>query len=90
MLCEFFGMRPHLVWVGRDALSFYWPWLATLPLFGAVGACLSLRARGLVSARMAAALSPALVMLMVMLLILPWRLAIDGLHFLQLVSFGLD
>lgn len=89
MICQFCGMRPHLVWVIGVGMSFYWPWLATLPIFGAVGAYLSQRSQGLTSARLAAALSPALVMLIVMLLILPFGMAIDGVHFLQLVSFGI-
>lgn len=89
MLCQFLGMHPRIVWVGKVAMWFYWPWLATLPIFGGLGALLSHRAQGHIRARLAAGLSPALIMLSVMLLILPWGLAIDGLHFLQLVSFGL-
>lgn len=89
MLCQFLGMHPRIVRVGEVSMWFYWPWLATLPIFGGLGALLSHRARGHFRARLAAGLSPALIMLIVMLLILPWGLAIDGLHFLQLVSFGL-
>ena len=70
-------------------MSLYWPWLATLPIFGAIGAYISQRAQGLTPARFAAALSPALVMLIVMLLVLPFGLAMDGVHFLRLVSFGI-
>jgi len=82
-------LEPHIVWVGKIAFWFYWPWLATLPLVGAVGARLSQRAQGPTYSRLMAALSPALVMLIVMLLLLPWGLAIDGVHFLQVVSYGL-
>lgn len=89
MLCQFLGMHPRIVRVGEGSMWFYWPWLATLPIFGGLGALLSHRARGHIRARLAAGLSPALIMLIVMLLILPWGLAIDGLHFLQLVGFGL-
>ena len=89
MGCQFLGMRPHLVWVIGVGMSFYWPWLATLPIFGAVGARLSQRAHGLAPARLAAALSPALVMLIVMLLILPFSLAAEGVHHLRLISFGI-
>lgn len=89
MLCQFFGMQPHIVWIGKIAMYFYWPWLATLPIFGAVGACLSQRAHGLATARLAAGLSPALIMLIVMTLILPWGLAMDGYDFFRLVAFGL-
>jgi len=89
MLCQFFGTQPRIVWVGHDAIWFYWPWLATLPIFGAVGACLSQRAQGPTAVRLAAGLSPALTMLTVMSLVLPFGVAIDGFHFFQLVSFGL-
>jgi len=88
-LSQFLGARPHLVWVGNGALSFYWAWLATLPIFGAVGAGLSRRAHAPAGARLAAGVAPALVMLLVMGFVLPWGLAMDGLHFFRLVSFAL-
>jgi hypothetical protein len=88
-LSQLIGVQPRLVWIGPLAMSFYWPWLATLPVFGALGAYLSRRALGPAPARLAAGLSPALVMLIVMCLILPWGLAIDGVSFFRLVSFGL-
>ena len=88
-LFQYLGARPHLVWVGNAALTFYWAWLATLPIFGAMGAYLSRRAQSSAWARLAAGVAPALVMLIVMCLILPWGLAIDGIHFFRLVSFGL-
>jgi hypothetical protein len=87
-LFEYLGARPHLVWVGKVALTFYWAWLATLPIFGAMGAYLS-RRQSSAWARLAAGVAPALGMLIVMGLILPWGLAIDGIHFFRLVSFGL-
>lgn len=89
MATQFLGLRPHLVWIKGMGITLYWPWLAGLPLCGALGAYLSQRAHGPLPARLAASLSPALIMLIVMLLILPWGLALDGLHFLTLVSFGL-
>ena len=89
MVCQFFGLQPHTVWIGKVGMSLYWAWLATLPIFGATGAHLSLRAQGCVSARLAAGLSPALIMLIVMCVILPWGLAIDGFDFFRLVGFGL-
>jgi len=88
-LFQYIGIRPYVAWVGNVAVSFYWAWLATLPLFGALGAYLSQRAQASTPSRLAAGLSPALVMLIVMCLILPWGLAIDGFDFLRLVSFGL-
>lgn len=89
MVTQNLGMQPRVVWVGKMGMTFYWAWLATLPLFGAFGANLSRRAQGPTRVRLAAGLSPALVMLIVMCLILPWGLAIDGCDFLRLVGFGL-
>ena len=88
MATQFLGLRPHLVWINGMGITLYWPWLAGLPLCGALGAYLSQRAHGPLPARLAAGLSPALIMLIVMLLILPLGLALDGIHFLTLVSFG--
>jgi len=83
------GLRPRLVWMGNVAMLFYWPWLAGLPVFGALGAYLARRADAPIWARLAAGLSPALVLLGTMLLILPWGLAIDGFSLLRLAYFGL-
>lgn len=88
MACEFLHMQPRVVWVARTGMWLYWPWLASLPIFGAAGAFLSQRAHGTAAARLTACLSPALIMLTVMLLILPWGLAIDGKDFLRVVTFG--
>jgi hypothetical protein len=88
-LCQYSGIAPRIVWIRHNAVWFYWPWLITLPIFGAVGAYLSQRARGATTSRIAAGLSPALIMLAVMSLVLPFGIAIDGFHFFQLVSFGL-
>lgn len=89
MATQSLGLQPRLVWIHGMGITLYWPWLAGLPLCGAVGAHLSQRAHGPLRARLVAGLSPALIMLIVMLFILPWGLALDGLHFLTLVSFGL-
>ena len=86
---QFLGLQPQQVWVGKMGMTFYWPWLASLPIFGAVGAYISRRATGQVPTRLAAGLAPALVMLVVMFLILPWGLCLDGFHFFRLVHFGL-
>jgi hypothetical protein len=87
-------MKQHMVWMSHDAVGHesiwcYWPWLGTLPIFGAVGAYLSQRAHGAARARLAAGLSPVLIMLMVMALVLPFGVAIEGVHFFQLVALGL-
>lgn len=88
MLVERLGFQPREVWVGRFAMSFYWSWLIALPLFGALGAYLSQRSHGSIAARLAAGLAPALAVLAVMSLILPWGLAIDGFRFFRLVGFA--
>ncbi len=89
MLIQFAGLQPRLVWIAHTGILLYWHWLASLPLFGAMGAYLSLRSQGSIQMRIAAALSPALVMLITMCLILPWGLAIDGFSFLRFVYFGI-
>jgi hypothetical protein len=86
---QFIGLQPRLMWFAGMGMTFYWPWLASLPIFGAVGAYMSRRAAGQTPMRLAAGLSPAIVMLVVMLLILPWGLFLDGFHFFRLVRFGL-
>ena len=87
--CQFFGLQPHLVWIGKAWVWLYWWWLGTLPIFAAVGAYLSRRAHGAPLARLAAGLFPSLIMLVVLCVILPLGLAIDGFDFLRLVGFGL-
>jgi len=89
MAAQLLGLQPRLIWIHGTGITVYWPWLAGLPLCGALGANLSQRAHGPLPARLAAGLSPALLMLIVMLLILPWGLAIDGVHFFIVVGFGL-
>lgn len=89
MTFQFFGMQPHLGWIHGVGMTFYWPWLASLPIFGAAGAFLSRRAQGLPTARLAAGLFPVFIMLTVMLLILPLGLAIDGMDFFRVVAFGI-
>jgi hypothetical protein len=88
MTTQLLGVPPRLVWIHGMGVTLYWPWLASLPFCGALGAYLSQRANGPLRVRLAAGLSPALIMLIVMLFILPWGLAFDGLHFLTLVGFG--
>jgi|SRR5208283_1993 len=86
---QFAGFQPRLIWIGGMGMLFYWPWLAGLPVFGATGAYLSRRAQGPTQARLVAGLFPALIMAVVMCLILPWGLVIDGFSFFRLVHFGL-
>ena len=88
-LTQFLGMQPRMLWFDKLVMPFYLPWLATLPIFGALGAFLSKRAHGATWTRLAASLSPALIMLIVICLVLSWGLAINGVHSLTIAGFGL-
>ena len=83
------AFQPRLVWFGDAAMLFYWPWLAGLPVFGAVGAFLSQRAHGSIRARLAAGLSPSLVLLAAMCVFLVLGLALDGFSMFRLFYFAL-
>jgi len=89
MIMQRLDVQPRLFWVnaieGKFALVFYFPWLVTLPFFGAVGAFLSRRAQGDAFARLTAGLSPALALIVLICLIAPWALLIDGLSIYRLV-----
>lgn len=54
------GYRVRIVGSGPNAVLFYVPWLAGLPLFGALGACLSSRAGGSRGTMMFASVFPVL------------------------------
>lgn len=82
------GVRPHLVWTARVAMSFYWPWLAVLPFFGALGAYLSRRAGGALRSRVVAALSPVLWLLLMALLFEPVELVHSGFSHLPYFGYG--
>ena len=77
-LMQLIGMRPHLLWLGHTYMTFYWPWVATLPLFGALGAYLSRRAGGGTRARLAAASMPVLWLALLSILMMPLELAHQG------------
>ena len=83
------SFQPRLVWFGHMAMLFYWPWLAGLPVFGAVGAYLSRLAQGSTRARLAAGLAPALVLLAAFAVSLPVGLAVDGFSLFRLAYFCL-
>ena len=89
MVLQRLGFQPRFVWTGHVPMLFYWPWLASLPVFGALGAYLSQCAQGPVRTRLAAAAAPALVILVTFFLILPWSLAIDGFSAMRFVYFGI-
>ena len=88
-LMQVLRMRPQVAWILGWAVTLYWPWVATLPVLGALGAWLSRRGEGHAAASLIAGLSPAVVMLIVMSLIFPFGLLIDGWNFIRLVGFGL-
>jgi hypothetical protein len=92
MLMQKMGTQPRLVWVdaagGKFAMTFYFPWLVTLPFFGAAGAYLARRAQGKTLARLAAGLSPGLTLIGLITLIAPWGLFIDGLSVYRLVMIA--
>jgi hypothetical protein len=55
------GLEPRIVsWNGPDTVLLYVPWLMMLPLFGALGAYVSLRAGGSARAILVSGISPLL------------------------------
>jgi hypothetical protein len=70
--------HPSLVLRRPIPVTFPLPWLATLILVGAAGAYLAQRADAPRKTRLVVATSPALLLGIVMLLLLPWRVIVDG------------
>jgi hypothetical protein len=70
--------HPELILRRPIPVRFPLPWLATLILVGAAGAYLAQRAGAPRKTRLVVATSPALLLGIVMLLLLPWRVASDG------------
>ncbi|HZQ96775.1 MAG TPA: hypothetical protein VFA67_17315 [Candidatus Sulfotelmatobacter sp.] len=87
-LLQLVGIRPRMWWTGDMALTFYWPWLASLPWFGALGARLSHRRGATTRRTIASALAPALAMLITLCVILPVGLLIDGYSSIRLAHFA--
>jgi len=88
MILQKTGFRPNLIWKGPIAVLFYLPWLALLPFAGAAGAYLSQRGHAPVSRRLLVAASPAVLLFIVMSIILPLEMIVDGFWWLRLVYFG--
>ncbi len=63
MMLQRSGLPIHLFKLGSVILALYVPWLVVLPLCGAIGAYLSLRAGGDRVARLSAALFPGIAFL---------------------------
>jgi hypothetical protein len=79
---EKFDPRPSVLYLGNDmrttpSLIFYIPWLAALPLIGAMGAYLSNRAGGSVRTAVVSSLFPILPFIAVFSVALPVGLIID-------------
>lgn len=75
---EIFGLRPLVFHPGDpSSIVLYFPWLFTLPLFGALGAYLSLRARARGFAVHCAGMFPALVMAASLFAVLLSALVLD-------------
>ena len=84
-LLQWTGVRPRLVWLeGNMAMALYWPWLAALPAFGALGAYLSKRAGGRLHARLAAGLSPVWWLFLLFIAFFPVEMAHQGYRLLGL------
>jgi hypothetical protein len=81
---QWINLRHHHYLIGQVVMSFCWPWLATLPVIGALGAHLSRRAGGPVASRLLACLAPALWIFIMTALIEPillWRVEISNLRY---------
>jgi hypothetical protein len=89
MILQRTSYQPRLVWFGHMAMLFYWPWLAGLPAFGALGAYLSKHAHGSLRTRLVAGSSPALVLFATFCVILPVGLAVDGFSLFRFTYFCL-
>jgi len=78
MILQMCGVRPHF-WPFRFGLVVvvHLPWLIAQPVFGALGAYLSLRAGGDRRARLVAGLFPSLVMLGAFCLVLVMSVFVD-------------
>src|SRR6267378_2451112 len=88
MLLEL-GLQPRIVsWSGPDTILFYVPWLLTLPLFGALGAYISLRAGGSARAILFSGIFPMLSLAACFFVILPLSFVLDRSGSFQLTLAG--
>jgi len=72
------GLQPRIVsWSGPDTILFYVPWLLTLPLFGALGAYISMRAGGSARAILFSGIFPMLSLAACFFVILPLSIVLD-------------
>lgn len=75
---QWIGIRPRLFWLGPGAMPLYLPWLAALPICGALSSYLSQRAGGDMRTRLAAASFPVLWLFLLSIPMLPVELAHQG------------
>ncbi|HKM79950.1 MAG TPA: hypothetical protein VJY15_03190 [Candidatus Acidoferrum sp.] len=84
---EFLGLRPLVLHPGDpSSIVLYFPWLLSLPLFGALGAHLSLRARAHGFAVYCAGAFPALIMAAALFAVLLGALVLDRHGSLRIVT----
>jgi len=72
------GLPPRILsWSGPGTILFYVPWLLTLPLFGALGAYISLRAGGSARAILFSGIFPMLSLAACFFVILPLSIVLE-------------
>jgi hypothetical protein len=71
------GLRARLVWSGPNAILLYTPWLAGLPVIGALGAYVSARAGGSRATVLFVSVFPAIALTFAFLFMFPFSLAIE-------------
>jgi hypothetical protein len=71
------GLRARLVWSGPNAILLYTPWLAGLPLIGALGAYVSSRAGGSRGTVLFVSVFPALALTFAFLFMFPFSMTIQ-------------
>ena len=89
-LLQWVGVRPRLVWVDSNmAMTFYWPWLVALPIFGGMGAYLSQRAGGEIRTRLVAGLLPVVWLFLLTVALFPVEMAHQGFNLLSIRYYAL-
>jgi hypothetical protein len=92
-LMQIFGVSAHFYWLGvgktvQALCEFIIPWLISQPVVGAVAAYWSRRAGGTVRYQLLAALAPAIALLGLFVLILPFAIILEqGPHFIHVGGF---
>ncbi len=71
------GFQPRIIGSGPSAILFYVPWLALLPLFGALGAYLSVRAGAPRATALLSSIFPVVALTAAFLLMFPIGVIID-------------